>query len=44
MSQFIDSFYYQNPLSLIQVMATYKEKAKIISDFTNSPQVHKEMI
>lgn len=40
LQDFIKEFIEQNPLSKICVIATYKEGARILSDFIYSPEDH----
>ena len=44
MQRFIRGFAEQNPLSKISTMATYKESAKVLSDFFESPSDHVQKI
>ena len=44
MQRFIRGFAEQNPLSKISTMATYKESAKLLSDFFESPSDHVQKI
>lgn len=41
---FIDEYFDQNPLSLMAVISTSKGRAKLLSQFTNSPAEHKELV
>ena len=43
-SNFIDEYFDQNPLSLMAIISTSKGRAKLLSQFTNSPAEHKDLI